>query len=227
VKLREGYNMEEVDGFLDEVEAELGRLHREIDDLTAKAAAAPMAAAAPPPAPVEAVIAAPVPVAAPAAAPTDAAVRMLELAQKTADEYVNAAKSEAATILADAQATHQRTMGDLESERASVQAKVDGLRAFEKEYRTRLRSYLEGQLRDLEAKAPTGTAPAASDAPAASAAPPLAPQAAQAAPAVSPVSVVPAVQGAPSSTPQTPQTPRPFSPAPAPDAPSGPPVQAD
>ena len=152
VKLREGYNMEEVDSFLDEVEAELGRLHREIDDLTAGRCrrGAPIAA----PAPVEVVVApAPVPVPAPAAAPTDAAVRMLELAQKTADEHVNAAKAEAERILADARATHQRTMGDLESERASMQAKVDELRSFEKEYRTRLRSYLEGQLRDLDAKA--------------------------------------------------------------------------
>ena len=84
VKLREGYNMEEVDGFLDEVEAELGRLHREIDDLTAKAAARPgrcpphrrPAARSRRPSPRR-----PSRVGrAPAAAPTDAAVRMLELA---------------------------------------------------------------------------------------------------------------------------------------------------
>ena len=168
VKLREGYNMEEVDGFLDEVEGELGRLHREIDDLTARLNAAPAAA------PVEAVAAvAPAAVVA-AAAPTDSAVRMLELAQKTADEHVAGAKAEADRILADARATHARTMGDLEGERNAMQAKVDELRNFEKEYRTRLRSYLEGQLRDLEAKAAVPAAAAAA-APTATAAPPAAP----------------------------------------------------
>ena len=36
VRLREGYDMGEVDQFLDEVEAELARLTRENDDLRAK-----------------------------------------------------------------------------------------------------------------------------------------------------------------------------------------------
>ncbi len=210
VKLREGYNMEEVDGFLDEVEGELGRLHREIDDLTAQTAAAPPAVLAPP-APVEVV--APVVVA--AAPPTDAAVRMLELAQKTADEYVAGAKVEADRILADARSTHARTMGDLESERTGIQAKVDELRAFEKEYRTRLRSYLEGQLRDLEAKAATPTVAAVAAAPAPQS---TGPQAAP--PQTAPLQAAPPQAGPP-------QAPRPFTPAPAPEAPSGPPVQAD
>ncbi len=200
VKLREGYNMEEVDSFLDEVEGELGRLHREIDDLTARLAAAPAQVAAPAP------VAEPVPVpvvAAVAPASSDSAVKMLELAQKTADEYVATAKMEGDRIVAEARAAHARTMGDLEGERTSMQAKVDELRAFEKEYRTRLRSYLEGQLRDLDAKVP---APSGAPAPAQPAPQQAQPQQAQ---------------------PQQQSAPRPFSPAPAPEAPSGPPVQAD
>src|SRR4051795_11102632 len=58
VRLREGYDMGEVDQFLDEVEAELARLTRENDDLRSKLSAAQSgasdarAAAAPePPAP--------------------------------------------------------------------------------------------------------------------------------------------------------------------------------
>ena len=52
VRLREGYDMGEVDAFLDEVEAELSRLHKENDDLRAKLEAAtngtvPAAAPAP------------------------------------------------------------------------------------------------------------------------------------------------------------------------------------
>ena len=54
VRLREGYDMGEVDQFLDEVEAELGRLTRENDDLRAKLSAAQSGAveAAPVPEPV-------------------------------------------------------------------------------------------------------------------------------------------------------------------------------
>src|SRR5213080_1307950 len=40
VRLREGYDMGEVDQFLDEVEAELARLTKENDDLRSKLAAA-------------------------------------------------------------------------------------------------------------------------------------------------------------------------------------------
>ena len=40
VRLREGYDMGEVDQFLDEVEAELARLTKENDDLRAKLSAA-------------------------------------------------------------------------------------------------------------------------------------------------------------------------------------------
>src|ERR1044072_7783852 len=44
VRLREGYDEDEVDAFLDEVEAELTRLLRENEDLRAKLAGAPRAA---------------------------------------------------------------------------------------------------------------------------------------------------------------------------------------
>src|SRR5436853_7013100 len=67
VRLREGYDMGEVDQFLDEVEAELARLTRENDDLRAKLSAAQSGAADAAPAPTpepaapEPVMAAPVP----------------------------------------------------------------------------------------------------------------------------------------------------------------------
>jgi hypothetical protein len=42
-----------------------------------------------------------------------------------------------------------------------LERRVDDLRAFEREYRSRLKAYLEGQLRDLEAGATdSGTFPA-------------------------------------------------------------------
>src|SRR6476469_8754240 len=78
VRLREGYDMGEVDQFLDEVEAELARLTRENDDLRSKLSAAqrgaseaPAAAAAEPPAPTPEPEPEPEPVAAaPEPAPT-------------------------------------------------------------------------------------------------------------------------------------------------------------
>ena len=47
VRLREGYDMGEVDQFLDEVEAELGRLIKENDELRAKLQAAQKGGVAP------------------------------------------------------------------------------------------------------------------------------------------------------------------------------------
>ena len=44
-------------------------------------------------------------------------------------------------------------MGSLVQSREELERRVDDLRAFEREYRSRLKAYLEGQLRDLEAGA--------------------------------------------------------------------------
>src|SRR5262245_42487971 len=44
-------------------------------------------------------------------------------------------------------------MGSLVQQREELERRVDDLRAFEREYRSRLKAYLEGQLRDLEAGA--------------------------------------------------------------------------
>jgi hypothetical protein len=60
-------------------------------------------------------------------------------------------------------------MGSLVTQREELERRVDDLRAFEREYRSRLKAYLEGQLRDLEAGVTdSGTFPSVS--------PPAAPQ---------------------------------------------------
>src|SRR3954469_15808877 len=75
VRLREGYDMGEVDQFLDEVESELERLNKENDDLRNKLAAAQRGGGeTPAPAPVvektpEPAAAAPAPTPTPAPAP--------------------------------------------------------------------------------------------------------------------------------------------------------------
>jgi DivIVA domain-containing protein len=134
----------------------------------------------PPPAPVT--VAQPVPVPAPAPEPVapapmapaaqlqsvgqgpEAAAGMLALAQKLHDEYVRNgeqqrdrivgdAREHAARLVREAEEKQRQTLGSLEQERSLLERKIDELRAFEREYRSRLKSYLEGQLRELEAKA--------------------------------------------------------------------------
>ena len=41
-------------------------------------------------------------------------------------------------------------LGQLEQERVGLERQIDELRTFEREYRTKLKGYIEGQLRDLE-----------------------------------------------------------------------------
>jgi DivIVA domain-containing protein len=104
---KRGYDEDEVDAFLDVVEAELSRLIEENADLTARltefeagGSPAPKAVAAP-------VAQAPAPAPAPAAPVSSEAVatqaaRLLGLAQETADRLTDEAKAESDKLLADA-----------------------------------------------------------------------------------------------------------------------------
>jgi len=206
VRLREGYDMGEVDQFLDEVEAELGRLTKENDDLRAKLSAAQSGdatVAAPPPVPekapeppkpepkeepkaparavaessVETIRVETVPEA------SNAAARLLEIATRNADELVEEAKNEADRIVGEARTKaerldseskgkadrleaearsraqmldsetaerRQQMFGELEKQRDKLNADVENLRSFEREYRSRLKSYFTQQLEALE-----------------------------------------------------------------------------
>ena len=212
VRLREGYDMGEVDQFLDEVEAELARLTRENDDLRSKLSAAQSGASEAPAATPEPAAPAPEPVAAapePEPTPTtqtpavgsiapagvetirvetvgeasNAAARLLELASRNADQLVEDAKGEADKIIGEARTKAERLeseaktnadkleadargraqsldsetaerrtqlFGDLENERDRLASDVDNLRAFEREYRSRLKVYFSQQLEALE-----------------------------------------------------------------------------
>lgn len=206
VRLREGYDMGEVDQFLDEVEAELARLTKENEDLRAKlsaaqsgettsfAAAAPMQAPAPAPAPA--------PMVAPVATgpesvevstmpeASSAAARLLELAQRNHDEMVDQAKNDADKIIGEARTKaerleteskqksdrmeadartraqmldsetaerRQQLFGDLEREKDKLTAEVETLRSFEREYRSRLKSYFTQQLEQLNVSQESAT----------------------------------------------------------------------
>jgi DivIVA domain-containing protein len=238
VRLREGYDMGEVDQFLDEVEAELARLTRENDDLRTKLLAAqsgggesapvaepyaPQAVApepvAPEPEPEPEPAPAPAPVEAGSTTTTttlgavagggvetirvetvadasNAAARLLQLASNNADQLVEDAKGEADKIIGEARTKAERLeseskinadkleadargraqsldsetaerrtqlFGDLENERDRLAAEVDNLRAFEREYRSRLKTYFSQQLEALESSGSADPTPGTTD----------------------------------------------------------------
>jgi len=237
---KRGYNEDEVDAFLDLVEAELARLIEENEDLREQvsqldqrlgnaqadledARSRPPAMGAPPtqqiqravePPPMRAMEPPPRAMSAPPPAmvdPGDAGVdqhvqvaKVLSMAQEMAERLTSEAKVEADTMLSDARnkseqllseartksdglvndararaetmlndartraetlerqsrdkaaklvgdAERQQTeiIGSITRDKTVLEKKIDELRTFEREYRTRLKTYLESQLRDL------------------------------------------------------------------------------
>jgi len=172
VRFKEGFDPEEVDDFLDEIVVEWRKTIAENEELKAKleayeagekpAAAAPVVESAPQEAPAP-VAAAPAPTPAPtsddAGASTSAGI--IELAQRLHDEHVaegiaqrdklvSEAEATASRIVAEAEAKQREESARLEKERQTLEGRITELRQFERDYRAQLRSYIEGQLRDLE-----------------------------------------------------------------------------
>ncbi|WP_046321697.1 DivIVA domain-containing protein [Mycobacterium sp. UM_Kg1] len=221
---KRGYNEDEVDAFLDLVEAELTRLIEENADLRQRVSELDQDLAAaragggaqsipsiPAYEPAPEPVAAPQPVvAAPAAAETTPeeshlkAARVLSLAQDTADRLTSTARAESEKLMADARANadqilsearqtaettvaearqradalladaqtrsetqlrqaqekadalqadaerkHSEIMGTINQQRTVLEGRLEQLRTFEREYRTRLKTYLESQLEEL------------------------------------------------------------------------------
>ncbi|MBF4160632.1 DivIVA domain-containing protein [Nocardioides acrostichi] len=210
VRLREGYDMGEVDQFLDEVEAELARLTKENEELRSRVSSAqgddpaatqavavtPEPAPAPEPEPEPEPAPAPATFEKPAASggvetirvetvpeASNAAARLLEIATRNADELVEEAKNDADKIIGEARTKaerlgtesqqkadklesdartraqmldsetaerRQQMFGDLERDRDKLAGEVENLRSFEREYRSRLKSYFAQQLQSLD-----------------------------------------------------------------------------
>ena len=205
---KRGYDEEEVDAFLDEVERELARLIEENNELRAqlergggvagarrpgwRPAASrrvrrPQDPARPrcsgrrpqpsrPPARCRPSWSRSAPGGGPVAAGDgeQQALRVLMMAQRTADDHVADARREADKLLSDARTKaeevtrdarakadalerdarqrHQEAMGSLDAKRTALQKHIEELKQFEREYRTRLKAYLESQLRDLDGR---------------------------------------------------------------------------
>lgn len=222
-RLRPGYDEEEVDAFLDEVESELDRLIQENEELRGKLAEClrgkvpnagmqdfqqpqeqpeaqqqmeqmrpePVQAQAPieqqpqPPAPQQQMAMTGANIAMGGEENMDTAARVLALAQQTADQAISDARREADETLGrarnesedilgkarrqadqiigeararsenldrDAQERHRQVMGSLVQQREELEHKVNVLKDFEREYRSRLKDYFERQLNELKSE---------------------------------------------------------------------------
>ena len=176
-KFREGYDQDEVDEFLDQIveatrdlENENAELKAKLDAANARVAelseGAPVVTATPvsPVAPIAPVVESPIvetPKIEPSGNNAESAAAMLEMAQRLHDEYVAKGKAERERIVTEARATGEQltreaenqrnqTLSQLEKERANLEHKIDELRRFESDYRTRLRSYLTNLLNNVE-----------------------------------------------------------------------------
>lgn len=168
----EGYDQDDVDFFLDEVAETIAALTKEKEELAAQlqaaqarvtelenasGAAQPQAATA---APDEATSTASF---ASVNADDEAAqaTSVLAMAKQLHDQHVADGKAEAERLVTDAEAEktriiteaediHNRTLTKLEEERSLIERKISELRDFERDYRTRLKSYLESLLQNVD-----------------------------------------------------------------------------
>ncbi|TQM44639.1 DivIVA domain-containing protein [Pseudonocardia cypriaca] len=74
---------------------------------------------------------------------------MLNDARTRADTLERQSRDKAATLVGDAERKQAEIIGTITRDKSVLEKKIDELRTFEREYRTRLKTYLESQLRDL------------------------------------------------------------------------------
>ncbi|MDX6308233.1 MAG: hypothetical protein QOI06_1279 [Nocardioidaceae bacterium] len=149
VRLREGYDMGEVDQFLDEIEQELLRLHQDNEELRTKLDTVSGGASGASPAETGSPSAGSPPLPAIASVPeaARAAARLLELATTNADQLVTEARDEATRILEEAQTSAERLENEARSNAERVEAdartRSESLDSETSERRTRLLGALE------------------------------------------------------------------------------------
>jgi DivIVA domain-containing protein len=189
-KFREGYDQDEVDDFLDEIVLEMRRVTQENEELRQRLLAADgriaelqrsgaslvaqvNSAEASIPASTTPNSEFPQASADMSGFESNNTNNLLQLARKLHEEHVREGLEKrdaliaeghatASRIVREAEAQHKADLNRLEQEKALAENDVQTLRNFEKDYRAKLKSYIESQLSDLEAtsgnapKPPTG-----------------------------------------------------------------------
>jgi DivIVA domain-containing protein len=172
-KFREGYDQDEVDDFLDEVVVELRRLGQENEDLRQRLIASESRIAelqrSNVPVTGEQVTQSPISQLSYPTAQTDVSAvdpsntnNLLQLARRLHEEHVREGVEKrdaliaeghatAARVVADAEAKQRSQLSSLDQERGLLEHRIDELRAFEREYRQKLKGHIEGLLRELDA----------------------------------------------------------------------------
>src|SRR5690349_6609493 len=74
---------------------------------------------------------------------------MLNDARTRSETLERQAREKATTLEREAQRQHNEVLGQVQAERTTLEKKIDELRTFEREYRTRLKTFLESSLREL------------------------------------------------------------------------------
>jgi DivIVA domain-containing protein len=74
---------------------------------------------------------------------------MLADAQTRSETQLRQAQEKADALQADAERKHSEIMGTINQQRTVLEGRLEQLRTFEREYRTRLKTYLESQLEEL------------------------------------------------------------------------------
>jgi DivIVA domain-containing protein len=77
---------------------------------------------------------------------------MLNDARTRAETLERQSRDKAAQLVGDAERKQTEIIGSITRDKSVLEKKIDELRTFEREYRTRLKTYLESQLRDLEGR---------------------------------------------------------------------------
>ena len=77
------------------------------------------------------------------------AKKLIADAELNARNITNEGDARAKQLVADAEAREKETVGRLEEQKSRIEGRIEELRVFEREYRNKLRSYIEGQLNDL------------------------------------------------------------------------------
>ena len=73
--------------------------------------------------------------------------------ERKREEIVTEAEREANRLVTEAQETSRKTLADFEKRKTVLEREVEELRGFERDYRSRLRSFIENQLQDLDSQA--------------------------------------------------------------------------